>query len=546
MNHGQELLESEVESTASAVPAPTLLVEFEPWHKVFLANLAGPFVERRRPGLQLVSAPGKFWPDVFVASALPWRRFLESGCYHLVLLAAILSFYQYLPQPTQLANRSVFSKDDVVYYSKSEYLPPIDTGEPKIKLPQKGEPELARQSILSVPPDADNRSQTIVTPPQIKLSQDLPLPNLVAAMPLRPTVSLSETLRSVAGMTAPALPANVVAPAPEIESGEARRHVGAPQAAVVEPAPDMNAVSIRRLSDINIAHSDAVAPAPQLALAERRAVASVPLGNAGGTVVPPPPSMQGKANSNPGGGMIALGIHPIEPGAPIQPPAGNRRGTFAANPEGKTGAAGTPERVAGGPQAAHSNGGAKGIPPGLVVGAPPKAGSGGSGDASLIANATPPRVGSIPATSVSRTSPKATEIEKQVFGDRKFYSMTLNLPNLNSEGGSWVIHFAERADDESKGELAAPVATQEVHPAYPTELMRHNVQGTVTLYAVIHHDGSVGEVRVLRGVDDRLDEYACHALAQWRFRPATKNGSPIDLEAVVVIPFHPIRVKGNF
>ena len=56
----------------------------------------------------------------------------------------------------------------------------------------------------------------------------------------------------------------------------------------------------------------------------------------------------------------------------------------------------------------------------------------------------------------------------------------------------------------------------------------------------------LGEVRVLRGVDDRLDQYACAALAGWHFRPATKNGYPIDLEAVVVIPFHPIRAKSNF
>jgi TonB family protein len=546
MNQGQELLESEVETTAGPVPAPTLLVEFEPWHKVFLANLAAPFVDRRQPGLQLVSSPGKFWADVFVASPLPWARFLESTCYHLVLVAAILLFYQYLPRPAQLLDRPVFSKDDVVYYSKSEYLPPIDTGGPQIKLTRKGEPELARQPILSVPPDADNRSQTIVAPPQIKLSHDVPLPNLVAAMPLRATVSLSEAARSRAGMTTPALPANVVAPAPEIDSSDARRQVRAPQAAVVEPAPDMNAVSVRRLSDINIAHSDVVAPAPQLAVSERRAVASVPLGNAGATVVPPPPSLQGNAHANPGGGMIALGIHPAEPGAPVQIPAGNRRGTFAANPQGKTGAEGTPESVTGNSPAAHANGGAQGIPPGLVVGSPPKAGSGASGDGSLIANATPGRVSSIPGASASQTAPKASEIEKQVFGDKKFYSMTLNLPNLNSQGGSWVIHFAELANNELKGELAAPVATKEVHPAYPTELMRHNVQGTVTLYAVIHNDGSVGEVRVLRGVDERLDQYACRALAQWRFRPATKDGSPVDLEAVVVIPFHPIRVKSNF
>jgi outer membrane biosynthesis protein TonB len=47
----------------------------------------------------------------------------------------------------------------------------------------------------------------------------------------------------------------------------------------------------------------------------------------------------------------------------------------------------------------------------------------------------------------------------------------------------------------------------------------------------------VGDVRVLRGFDDQLDQNARTALLRWRFRPATKNGQPIDLEAVVEIPF---------
>jgi hypothetical protein len=42
---------------------------------------------------------------------------------------------------------------------------------------------------------------------------------------------------------------------------------------------------------------------------------------------------------------------------------------------------------------------------------------------------------------------------------------------------------------------------------------------------------------VLRGVDARLDENARVALSQWRFRPATKNGAAVDLEAVIHIPF---------
>ena len=59
-------------------------------------------------------------------------------------------------------------------------------------------------------------------------------------------------------------------------------------------------------------------------------------------------------------------------------------------------------------------------------------------------------------------------------------------------------------------------------------------------------DGSVGEVRVLRGVDDRLDAYARAALTHWRFQPATKNGNAVDLEAVVAIPFRVSRTKSGF
>jgi TonB family protein len=68
----------------------------------------------------------------------------------------------------------------------------------------------------------------------------------------------------------------------------------------------------------------------------------------------------------------------------------------------------------------------------------------------------------------------------------------------------------------------------------------------VILYAVIHADGTVGNVRILRGVDDRIDQYASQAVAQWQFQPATKNGAPVDVEATFQIPFRPARVGTNF
>jgi TonB family protein len=141
-------------------------------------------------------------------------------------------------------------------------------------------------------------------------------------------------------------------------------------------------------------------------------------------------------------------------------------------------------------------------------------------------------------------SPNApTPEERQVFGDRKSYSMVLNMPNLNSGGGSWVIRFAELKESAAvaSGELVAPEATHKVDPGYPMELMRENVKGTVTLYAVIHRDGHVSDVRVLDSPDDRLDSFAQAALTRWGFRPAMKNGVPVAIQAVIKIPFRPGR-----
>ncbi len=135
-----------------------------------------------------------------------------------------------------------------------------------------------------------------------------------------------------------------------------------------------------------------------------------------------------------------------------------------------------------------------------------------------------------------------------MFGDRKFYSLALNMPNLNSAGGSWIVRFAEINQDSSADSagLAAPTAIRKVDPAYPLQLMRENVEGTVIVYAVIHADGSVGAVRILRGIDDRIDPFASQAISQWQFRPATKNGAPVAVEATFLIPFRSGRVGSSF
>jgi TonB family protein len=127
--------------------------------------------------------------------------------------------------------------------------------------------------------------------------------------------------------------------------------------------------------------------------------------------------------------------------------------------------------------------------------------------------------------------------DDRVFGGRRVYAMHINLPNLTSAGGSWIIRFAERDEIPRPGDLSTPVALNKVDPAYPPDLIRDKVEGVVTLYAIIKEDGTVSDIRVLHGVNDRLNENARIALSRWHFRPATKNGMPVELEAVVQIPF---------
>jgi TonB family protein len=120
--------------------------------------------------------------------------------------------------------------------------------------------------------------------------------------------------------------------------------------------------------------------------------------------------------------------------------------------------------------------------------------------------------------------------------------MLVNMPNLNSATGSWILNFSElRVNAEgpriSSPDLSAPVPLRKVDPKYPPSLMSERVEGEVVLYAVIRGDGTVDSIQLVHGIDEKLDENAMQALSQWKFQPAARQGSPVELEAIVHIPF---------
>jgi len=613
----------------SLADAPAFLIETEPRHAAFAQNVSDLLWPQRQPSLHLSSRPGEFWADVFVSSELPWRKIPISAVLHMIALFLMLAVAHFWPQPAQVLSHSTFNSSDVISYSPSEYLPPLDTGAAHPRNAQRGDPAYAAQPIISVPREADNHIQTIVTPPEVRLRQESPMANVIAWKQLPPAVPIAAT-ENIQSQRALLSPLAAVAPPPEIAQMATRR-TSILQPSAVAPQPQMQMNHSHRLDAINIGHQQVVAPAPQLTIEERhtspaigtldsvvaapqptmnlstreravglpRAAPVAPAPNIqisttttrrptnspapnqvvapapnvsrwhgpiqrrvalGRTteVVPPAPSAQSLASKNEDRRLIALNLHPT---MQVAAPQGNRRGTFAATPQGKKDASGAPagddSRTVNPQENSSANNRVNTLPSGLHVGVPesPKhaagmesghdqSGNSGSSDKSksdehpLIASVTPPRVSGRRAKEVPDEA--ASEADRKFFARRRFYSMAMNFANFNSGGGSWILHFAE-LKDSPKGDLMAPEVEHQVDPAYPTDLMRHNVHGTVVLSAIVGRDGSVSDVQVVESVDDRLDEYAREALSKWHFRPATKNGNPVALTMVVRVPFRPAR-----
>jgi protein TonB len=59
----------------------------------------------------------------------------------------------------------------------------------------------------------------------------------------------------------------------------------------------------------------------------------------------------------------------------------------------------------------------------------------------------------------------------------------------------------------------------------------------VVLEIIVRRDGSVGDVKVLQGLDRGLDQRAIEAVRQWRFSPARRFGTPVDVIVEIAVEF---------
>jgi TonB family protein len=122
---------------------------------------------------------------------------------------------------------------------------------------------------------------------------------------------------------------------------------------------------------------------------------------------------------------------------------------------------------------------------------------------------------------------------------RAIYMMAVQMPNVTSFSGSWMVWFAEHESLPGGPpiEMQPPEPMRKVDPKYIADAANERVEGIVRLTAVIRKDGTIDGVELLKHLDDRLDRSAQEALAKWRFEPARRDGTPVEVDAVFEIPF---------
>ncbi|MEM9763613.1 MAG: energy transducer TonB [Pseudomonadota bacterium] len=87
------------------------------------------------------------------------------------------------------------------------------------------------------------------------------------------------------------------------------------------------------------------------------------------------------------------------------------------------------------------------------------------------------------------------------------------------------------------GDVNPPEKLHYPPPQYTEIARKARVQGVVIVQAIIDKTGSVNNVKVLKGLPMGLDEEAVKAIKQWKFKPATLNGKPVDVYYNLTVNF---------
>jgi TonB family protein len=520
---------------------PKLDIAWDSFHSNFFSSIPIFF---HRAKIDKHAPPSEIFPDVTVERRLPLIGVLAAVALH---AAIFLLPWRYIPvtpprthalDDTQLTWSGPINDLPLLNIPKNKPKSAPKADAVPVSPTESAEAFHPRQRINTDPVHPTHPRQTLIhpaAPPEAP--KFLPeMPNVVqiasSQAPPRPHVEISEMTLSKLHPKVVKTVASTDAPTPEIANLE------------------------QRTASLNIASSPEGPAKPKLQINASSAPRAAERSQSGENAAAPEVPLAASSNTSGGSTLIALSATPAPPAPVIPVPQGNLAARVAISPDGKPGASGnSPSPTSGGSGAADPSGGAGNNPVGVSI-------SGGNPrpNANVSALGAPGKL-SIPKTqsAMKRPDPSISIEEpaertgppnftalapdakpEQIFATRHVYSMNVNMPNLTSATGSWIIYFTElRLTDAAHRSVnvSSPVPLRKIDPKYPSDLALEHIEGEVVLYGVIRRDGTVDSIQKVRGIDPQLDANSIEAFAQWKFQPATREGEPVDLEAVVHIPF---------
>lgn len=522
---------------------PRLSIAWNSFHQNFFSEFVAFFQWTPLPK----GAPAAdLFRDCRIQRRVPARAIVAAALWHIVLF--ILPWPQ-LPAATK--KNSALDNTELTWSGPIDDLPLLNVPKEKPKTPANTPSEASpapgtdafhpRQRIFTDPVHPNHPRQTLVKPadPMEPPKFLPPLPNMVqlaaSAGPARPRLEISEqTLAKLRPKQAKRV-ATTDTPSPDVPDMEvhpAEISLATATEGPAKPKLEINVGSAPRMAERS--QTGEVVAAPELAAGNPNA--------AGG----------------PSATIVALSATPAPPAPVVEVPKGNLAARVAISPEGKgngTGGGGNGANgSSGGAEAGGGNGAGRNSIGISISGGNPKPNAGMSGLGGAVRLSLPkaqpaykrPDPNAAADDPPARTGPPNFALlppgspPEQIFSSRRVYSMNVNMPNLNSNTGSWIIHFSElhlTGAANAIGEVNAPVPSRKVDPKYPQTAIDEHIEGEVVLYGVIRPDGTVDSIQIVRGIDPQLDANAVSAFGQWKFQPATKNGLPLALEAIVHIPF---------
>lgn len=438
--------------------------------------------------------------------------FLASVGLHglVIVLAALAPPQQVLP--VAATPQSVWSGRKVIYYDLRRPLPQVSPSlaERRVPNPARGVEKSSRTVIATSPRPLSQQQLVWLPAPRISLKQDLVAPDLIAR--LRPS------------MPRPPMPPSKQDPAP------------APAPAQVEPAaqraPPKQFVPPPPVTRPKLPLPATMVSTGAPAIPSTGSLAdgpSIPGLAAGAPQFPPGPPVPSDSQGNASVDVAVVSASPVG-AAKGELPTGDRPGAFSQAP-----AVGAPSPGPGGnggllvPNLSVSSS-VPGVVPPVKPPLPPKRMLYAERVRSAYLSSL-----SVPLRPSNRMVPRMVEAR---FHGRNVYTMVVPIENIPAYGGDWIMWFAEKEPRPGENPVVrAPVPfrkTELVEEAPPANRTERRVQMAATIRA----DGTIGAVSLLTVTDPAVRQMVLEDTASWEFKPATRNGEPVEVEVVLEIPFN--------